>query len=43
MQLHDIIKGKRDLLKENQDREDAKYWALMRKANDLEIRFTSLQ
>jgi hypothetical protein len=43
MQLYETIKGERDLLKTNQDREDAKYWALKKEANDLEIRFTTLQ
>jgi hypothetical protein len=41
--LYEIIKGERDLLKENKDREDAKYWALKKEANDLEIRCTTLQ
>jgi hypothetical protein len=41
--LNEIIKGKRDLLKENQDKEDVKYWALKKEADNLEIKFTSLQ
>jgi hypothetical protein len=40
--LNETIKGERDLLKENQDIEDVKYWALKKEANDLEIRFTTL-
>ncbi len=33
MQLYEMIKGERDLLKPNQEREDAKYWALKRQAD----------
>jgi hypothetical protein len=29
--LYETIKGKKDLLKANQDIEDAKYWALKKK------------
>jgi hypothetical protein len=28
MQLYETIKGEKDLLKANQDTEDAKYWTL---------------
>ncbi len=40
---YDVIKEERDLLKLNQDREDAKYWALKKHADDLEIQSTTLQ
>jgi hypothetical protein len=33
----------RDLLKANQEREDAKYWALIKRGRWLEIRFATLQ
>ncbi len=32
MQLYETIKGERDMLKVNQDRQDAKYWALKKEA-----------
>jgi hypothetical protein len=41
--LYETIKGERDLLKENQEREDVKYWALKKEANDLDIKFVALQ
>jgi 5-formyltetrahydrofolate cyclo-ligase len=31
------------LLKTSQDKEDAKYWALKKEANNLEIRYVVLQ
>jgi hypothetical protein len=34
---YDIIKEERDLLKLNQKKEDARYWALKKHADDLEI------
>jgi hypothetical protein len=37
MQLYETIKGERDLLKENQEKEDAKYWALKKELDNLEI------
>ncbi len=38
MQLYEIIKGKRDLLKEKfQNKEDAKYWALKKEVNNLKL------
>jgi hypothetical protein len=41
--LYGIIKGERDLLKKNHDKEDAKYWALKKEVNDLDIRPGALQ
>jgi hypothetical protein len=41
--LYETIKGKRDLLKENKDREDANYWALKKEVGDLDTRFIALQ
>ncbi len=43
MQLYEIIKGKRDLLKVNKDIEDVNYWALKKKVDDLKIIFVALQ
>jgi 5-formyltetrahydrofolate cyclo-ligase len=43
MQSYKIIKGKRDLLKAKfQDKKDAKYWALKKEVDNLEIRFATL-
>ncbi len=35
--------GRKNMLKLNQEIEDAKYWALKKQANDMEIRFVALQ
>ncbi len=43
MQLYEIIKGKRDLLKVNKDIEDVNYWAMKKKVDDLKIIFVVLQ
>jgi 5-formyltetrahydrofolate cyclo-ligase len=43
MWLYETIKRERDLLKVNQNKEDAKYWALKKEVNDMEIRFAALQ
>ncbi len=42
MQLYETIKGEKDLLKVNQDREDAKYWAQKKEVNDMEIKYATL-
>jgi hypothetical protein len=43
MQSYKIIKGKRGLLKAKfQDKKDAKYWALKKEVDNLEIRFATL-
>jgi len=41
--LYETKKGKRDLLKENKDKEDANYWALKKEVDDLDTRFIALQ
>jgi hypothetical protein len=44
MQSYETINGKKDLLKAKfQDKEDAKYWALKKEENNLEIRYIALQ
>jgi hypothetical protein len=42
MQSYETIKGEIDLLKTNQEREEAKYWALKKEANDLKIKSIAL-
>ncbi len=37
LQSYEIIKGGNNLLKANKEREDAKYWALKKEADDFEI------
>ncbi len=37
MQSYEIIKEEQDLLKLNKEREDFKYWALKKQADDFEI------
>ncbi len=43
MQSYDIIREEKFLLKLSQGREDVKYWALKKQANDMEIKFVALQ
>ncbi len=44
MQSYETINGKKDLLKAKfQDKEDAKYWALKKEANNMEIRSAASQ
>ncbi len=42
MQSYDIIE-EINLLKLNQERKDARYWALKKQVDDLEIKFVALQ
>ncbi len=43
LQSYDIIKEEIDLLKLNKKREDARYWALKKHVDDLEIQSMALQ
>ncbi len=43
MQSFEIIREKKDMLKLNQKRKDARYQALTKQLDDLEMKFTTLQ
>ncbi len=43
IESYDIIREEKNLLKLNQEREDARYWAVKKHADDLEITILALQ
>ncbi len=43
MQSYEMVKEEINLLKLNKEEEDAKYWALKKQVDDLEIKYAALQ